>query len=540
MKKIAVSLLILFLSPVLVFSQGKVNIEISTPYKVIDAKEKNYLRIGNTILTVKIAGKNIHMQKLDAASLQFIKVNTFKDMPDGFVIEELTIFNRRIYLFYSLWDRANQTEQLFVREIDIETASFKGEGKLLFSEMGKISGAFTSSGFYNFSVTDKFDFFTSNDSSKMIIQYRMRPEEKRDAINHDLIGMRVYGRNMEVVWGDIIQMPYTEKEMENLDYSVDSDGNAYVLSTVYEDTDIKRRKEEGANYRVELLRIKAFTKNIDKTVVRLDNKFINTIWLYEGPNNIMYCAGFYNNGRNLNNANGIFMFKVGQQGGIYDIKEFEIPVDVLNQYVSARTQKRNDKKDEKDKAEFENLELKEFIIEADGSILLIGEQHYITQHTTYTSNGSRTTYVYHFNDILVTKIDPSGRLAWMKKLPKRQSASSSAYMPRYKGGMSYTLVRGIDGYNILFLDNIKNLDLGINEVPAGHTNNMGGYLISYNINKASGQMIKVPVFDLRNVQEIALYQFSVDRILPLGPDQFVVEAYKKAKQDILIKVKLSK
>jgi hypothetical protein len=540
MKKIHIMFLaILFMSPLIGYSQA--DITLSMPYKVIDASEKNYLKKGDNILTVKVSGKHIYMQKLDAKNLAFVKVNTFEDMPDGYVLENLMLFNNKCYLFFSLWNRDAKTEQLFYREIDFDNASFVGEEKLLFSEQGKISGVLTNSGFYNFSVTDKFDFFTSFDGSKMIVQYRMKPEEKRDALNKDLIGLRVYGPNLSPVWGDVVQMPYTEKEMNNLDYSVDSDGNAYILTTVFDDntTDIKKKKEENANYHIELLRVKAFTKVIEKNKVTVGDKFINTVWLYEGPDNSMYCAGFYNNGKSLDNANGIFMFKVGKEGAIYDIKSYEIPVEILNQYVSARTQKKNEKKEEKDKAEFEHLELKEFIIEEDGSIILIGEQHYITTRTTYSSSGSsRTTYVYHFNDILVTKINASGNLAWMKKLPKKQTHSSSSYRPRYQGGMSYTLVKGNDSYYLLFLDNVKNMQLGLDQVPAGHTDGMGGFLTAYKIDKASGQTSKVSVFDTRKVEGIALYQFSVDRILQTNPGEFVVEAYMKKKQDILLKVKL--
>ena len=540
MKKILIlPLLILLACPFMAYSQA--DITLSMPYKVIDATEKNYLKKGDFILTVKVAGKKVYMQRLDAKNLAFVKENSFDDLPSGYVLESLVMFGDKVYLFYSLWNREAQTEQLFYREIDFDNATFTGSEKLLIAEQGKIAGTLVNSGFYNFSVVDKFDFFTSFDGSKLIIQYRMKPEEKRDALNKDLIGLRVYGPNLAPVWGDVIQMPYTEKQMNNLDYSVDADGNAYILTTVFEDntTDVKKKHEENANYHIELLRVKAFTKTIEKSPVKVGDKFINAVWLYEGPDNFMYCAGFYNNGKSASNANGIFMFKINKDGGIYDIKSYEIPVDVLNQYVSARTQKQNDKKEEKGKAEFEDLELREFVIESDGSIILIGEQHFITRRTTYSSNGSsRTTYIYHYNDVLVTKIDPSGNLAWMKKLPKRQSHSSGSYNPRYQGGMSYTLIKGDNDYYILFLDNVKNMQLEMDKVPAGHTDGLGGFLTAYKLNKASGQTSKTSVFDTRKVEGIALYQFSVNRILQTNPAEFVVEAYMKKKKDILLKVKL--
>ena len=57
--------------------------------------------------------------------------------------------------------------------------------------------------------------------------------------------MYVFEKNMAQVWNKEVKMPYTEKKMNNLDYSVDSEGNGYMLTTVYDDnstSDIKGGK----------------------------------------------------------------------------------------------------------------------------------------------------------------------------------------------------------------------------------------------------------------------------------------------------------
>lgn len=55
--------------------------------------------------------------------------------------------------------------------------------------------------------------------------------------------------------------------------------------------------------------------------------------------------------------------------------------------------------------------MRELFVDENGGILLIGEQHYIQTHTYYYSNGTmRTYYTYHYNDLLVTKINGSGQL----------------------------------------------------------------------------------------------------------------------------------
>ncbi|HVD97264.1 MAG TPA: hypothetical protein VNB90_03600 [Cytophagaceae bacterium] len=539
MKKSAIIIILIISSmlPLLVRAQAKV--QVGEPYGVIDAETKSYILRGKELLTVKVAGNKVYIQKLDPQTLTLVKDNTYEDLPKGFVMEDIMVFNSRCYFFFSYWLRDAKQEQLFYREIDFSNAKFIGEEKLMFTEDNKIAGTLSGAGFYNFEVTDKFDFYTSYDSSKLVIQYRMKPEEKKDSKSYDLIGLKVFGRNMEQVWGDVVQMPYTEKQMDNLDYTVDSEGNAYVLCKVFDDnsTDDKKGKDEDANYHIELLKIVP-KKNIESKIIAVNDKFIQTIAVFEGPNDMMYCAGLYNIGNVRSSANGLFMLKLNKDHSIADQKYFEIPLEILNQYESARTQKKNEKNEEKGEAEFKNLELRDLIINNDGSVILVGEQHYITQTTVYTSSGSRTTYHYHYNDVLISKIDPSGKLVWMRKIPKVQVFSSSSYMPAYKGGMSYSLITGANSYYVLFLDNIKNMNLTIDQVPVTHRDKLGGFLTAYKIDYTTGQTTRSSLFDVRDVEGMSIHQFSTGRLIQTASSEFVLEAYKKGKEDILIKVNM--
>ena len=55
------------------------------------------------------------------------------------------------------WDKPNEKEQLFYREIDAETGTFKGKPVKMLSIKGKVTGSMIAAGFYRFKVTDKFD-----------------------------------------------------------------------------------------------------------------------------------------------------------------------------------------------------------------------------------------------------------------------------------------------------------------------------------------------------------------------------------------------
>ncbi|HEY9046308.1 MAG TPA: hypothetical protein VIN08_10450, partial [Ohtaekwangia sp.] len=496
------------------------NVTVGKPYVVIDADAKYYFAAHGEILTVKTSRKSITLQKLDAVNLTFLKIKLYDDFPKNFEIERITQIKNRYFVFYSLRDGV---EQLFYREIDFASCSFKGQGKKLLVVNDRIADRY-----------DKFDFYFSYDSSAMVVQYRLSPEHKNDSKNFDEIGAHVFDQNMQEKWSGVLTMPYTEKKMNNLDYSVDSKGNVYIVTQVYNDETTRERKrgEEEANYHLEVLKASAPTGAITASKIDVADKFIKTIWIYETAKGDLIGAGFYNIGKNKSDADGVVLFKLGTDGKPTDLIAHEIPVEILNQYASAKSKRRNEKKNDDDRAEFEDLRLQDIAMQEDGSTILVGEQRFIVSRTSYsTMNGvttTRTTTYYYCNDILVTKITPAGKLAWMKKLPKRQTGGAGW------GGMSYTYFRGAHEHYFLFLDNEKNKDLPITEVPAQHVDGAGGFLTAYKVNDAAGEVTKLSLLNTRDVKGMEVYQFSPSRIMATAPSTIVFEAYKKKKEDILV------
>ncbi|MDB5271708.1 MAG: hypothetical protein JWO58_75 [Chitinophagaceae bacterium] len=540
MNKLFIVLLALLLASN--FSFAQTTVKLGTPYAVIDARLKSYFAQDDEILTVKIDGKKIILQKLSVTYLNYIDSKTYEDMPDGYMVEEVIEHNKRYFVFYSLWDKPNKTEQLFYREIDFKSGAFMAEGKRIVAVDQKIVGGYS----FNF----------SNDNSRMLVQYRLKPDVKDDSKSYDIIGLSVFDQNVFPVWGKEVKMPYTEKKMNIIDYSVDSQGNAYTLATVYNDnsTDEKKRGEDVANYHMELLRITPTANNIDITPIKVNSKFVTGVWMFEGPTNEMLCAGFYNSSGNSNAADGIFLSKLNKDGQLYDQTTYEIPLEIINEYVSARQKRKNEKKEEEDAAELNNLVLRNLIVQQDGSVLLVGERYYVTSTSYYDfqTKRTRTTTVYHYEDMFITKLTSDSKLAWMKKLPKRQTLSTSSssygygsfftyqYRAAMRGGLSYKYMSGDHKHYLIFLDNEKNKDLTTDKVPATHVNGAGGFVTAYEINDNDGKATRHSVFDMRDVQGMEVYQFSVDRILPTSSNQFVLEEYKKKKEDILIQVTFPK
>lgn len=517
---------------------------VSSPYKVFDAKQKVYFSQNNQSIAIKFDGKEVLIQKFDTQKPSFIKEKLYeKFFPKNYRVENVLEFDSKFYVLYSSWNGDKDKEQLFSVEIDFDKGEFMTP-KLIISIDGKLSGkknfSFFGSGLYDMidGTQDKFDFLVSHDGKKMLVQYRKKPEVKNDKKSYDVIGLVAFGENLTQISEREIKMPYTERRMDNLDYQLDNEGNLYLLAKVYHDDsndDKKRSKDELANYHLELFFIKNGTNELKISKFENKDKFITKLWLFDSPQNFLVCGGFFSNGKgDLDDSDGVLAFKIDKQGNIYDSVSHDIPAEIINQYESTKTKKKNDKKEKKgDVAKVSNLLLNDIIVNNDGSLILIGEQYFEVTYTSTGPNGSMSSRTYYnYLDILATKIGVSGELSWMKKIPKSQRGG------RGQGGMSYKYFSANDYHYLVFLDNVKNIDLPIDKTPALHSDGQGGYLTAVKISDLDGTLTKSSILNGRDIEDFQMHQFSVNRVFKTSENSFMLEVYKKKKEDIMIKVVL--
>lgn len=535
--------------------------KVSEPYTVFDAKEKIYFTKGNEVMALKLDGKEVLIQKFNSDKPAFIKEKLYeKFFPKNYSFEDVLELAGKYYLFYSSWDGDKDKEQLFSVEIDFGKGEFTGEQKLLFQVDGKIAGsliaATRNTGFmFTMGTVSKFDFMQSDDKKNVLIQYRKKPLVKKDVSSFDIIGLYTFDGNLNKTYNNEITMPYTERRMNNLDYQLDNKGNLYLLTKVFHDDsnkDKKSKKDTEANYHLELFLIKAGTSKIEISKIENNGKFINKLWLFDTDKGYLICGGFYSNGNdarkggafqsNFDDCDGIVVLKIKPDGTIYDKIFHEIPLEIINQYESEKTKKKNENKERKGEgAQFSDLELKDLVVNKDGSIVLVGEQYFSIYHSTSlmdgvmhkATGGGQGSYSYHYCDMLVSKINPDGTLGWMKKIAKNQIGS------RGKGGMSYKYFNANNNHYFVYLDNVKNINLPLEKEPARHTDGQGGYLTSVKISDADGALTKGSILNAKDVEDIKIYQFATNRIVKTSENSFLLEVYKKKKEDVMIKVSLN-
>jgi len=484
------SLFIMLMISVLTMAQVKLSkdfsFETGKAFKVVDASDKQYFSVSDGIVvSVKTRGEMVTLQKYDASNMKELGRKVYEDFPKYTKVQDLLQIEDRLYYVFEAYDKKAKVHSVYSREINYDELTFSKSQKLITSSRPVNAGPMVfgkaASGF-SFPVGPKFEVKKSFDESKIMIKYRLKPKSKKDAVNYDELGFFVFDNEFNNLWGKEQKMPYTEAKMNNLAYGVAKDGTAFMLAYLREDKKIELFSVSEDDFAVHPLDVEA-------------SLVFQKFDLKEDDEGNMACVGFYANGIDVKftpfggfstsfNTNGIYYFKADKKGAILESHNYEFSLDFINEYKTAREKSKSAKREKKGKAGIGDLTMQDFIIEKDGSILLIGERAYV-RNEMY---GTKQKTVWHYSNVVFTKISPNGEIVWMKKLPKNQAGT------RGQGGMGVKYIKGDGAHYILYLDNVKNAKLVVGKAPTPHKDGMGGYLTAYKIDDATGDVEKHSIF----------------------------------------------
>ena len=219
---------------------------------------------------------------------------------------------------------------------------------------------------------------------------------------------------------------------ENIDVSKDGNTLYLLAKTFTQDT---KDKKDGGRYQYELSRI---TSTDSKTqVFDTNDHFASSLKTIIFQDRLT-CIGFYSD-RNDSRFKGICYFEL-------DPVNLAIKKSKFNPFTEQFIMDKYGKEDVKErKKELKNLSFKRCIITSKNEIILNAEEFYITTMTTYSQQGgSRTTYIYHYDDIVSVKLSASGDIAWARNLNKRQDSSAPnpyfSYTSTAKGNDAYFFI----------------------------------------------------------------------------------------------------
>ncbi len=408
-------------------------------------------------------------------------------LPDGsnkYEHETFSDIKNNFYWFYSTWDRKAKAENLYALPFDKNGLKFSSSPIELITAP-KLANPY-----------NKYKFNHSTDSNKILVTYRVKPREKRDKLNKDIIGFNLFDVKLKKLYASEIEMPYSEADMSILDYEVDSRGNIYLLAEVKlnNSVDGETDRDNKRAYRYELMRVNQKDNSLQAIKINLDNKNTTSAVLTEDLQHNLVISGYYSNKKGYGSVDGAYIIKleIDNDNSVKKLNTTyaEFTDELLKSYERERVKRKMDKKEKSDNLEATNLKFDYITFEPDGSMLIIGEEYYMTSYSYRCGNSTCYSYTYYYNDIIALKVDKNGKTLWSTKIPKRQ-VSSSPY------GLSYKFHQYKGNYYFLYLDDIRVTDKDFNINPAGHSGEKGDYLASVKID-ANGKMSKSCILEMRD------------------------------------------
>ncbi len=439
-------------------------------------------------------------------------------LPRDYTNEFVGQLGSKYYWFFSTWDRGEDRESLYAQELDVVGGKLKGSAREV-CHTTKITPA--SVGFsWGINPDAKWNLYFSYDKSKLLVEYRKKPERRSDALNNDVIGFQVFDSELTKMWGREARMPYTEKQMDNEDYQVDNRGNVYTLARVYDE---ERGNRRSPNYRYEILRWGKNNPQHDKINFRFTDKFVNSALLTESTNGSMIVSGYYSTKRSRASADGVFILRLDEgEGELKNVSKgtYEFPASLLAQYEKARVRRRIARKsnDGDGDVEASNMVLRSVLMKKDGSIQIFGEEHWIDVVTVRSGNSTSTTYIYHYNDILAMSIGADGNLQWAAKVPKQQTQNNG------HRDLGYKVYSWAGNTYFFFMDRESNLSLSADDAPDKYGGGRG-ILTAVKVD-GTGRMSKQMVYNSKD-EKVSLSPTDFDEV---GNNQLIVRGRAKRRE----------
>lgn len=500
-----------------------VKVTKSAPYPVVDAYSKEYYSLSNgEVLSIKQkrkGGLTLILQKFSGESLdESQRGESVLSIEKGMAIEGTFKMGETFYLMYSKLT-ASKEVILYAREISTASLSLFGEEKELLT-MTQPENQVPFGGIVLSKQTfPRFSFDFSSDQSVMVVRYRKKPVNKDDSNNHDVIGMCAFDRQMTKLWGNEFEMPYTESLMDNLDFTVDSKANGYFLIKKYKEELTRKNREVSDNESMAIL-VANQDGSLTEVEFNLGEKMLDDVSLKENKNGDIICAGYYRKPKSYG-VEGAFVSILDSKGNLSAPKLYEFSLDFIKKYkrISDKAKKKMENADANDNLAMSNLRMRRIQTLEDGGIVLAGEIFYITTHTDSKGN---TYTTYHYDDVIVVKINADGELGWMQKFPKRSISESFRLMASEK----YTYV--------LFLDPVRNATM----TDDGEVNKdiKGDCVTAHCVDNKTGEVKYLHLFDWRKIDGTVVYQYALNRVIPLTDNSFAIELYIKQKSDMMFKV----
>lgn len=550
MSKILVALVAtLSCLPLPLFGQStQVDVSVGEPYEVINAGTNVYFHEGDEILSIKFDKNKLYIQKFSTNNLTQIHRKEYleKFLPSQITIEHVGKVGGKYLLFYKVFNKQNKTEDLWAKEIGFEEGMLIGNSIHLLHVDDKVADLSLNYRQYISQVPDLeyssnriFDFRYSLDSSKFLIAYKKKPTKRINRNNYEVLGFHVFTPKLEKLWNKEIKMPYSEYELDLLDYSISSNGTLSLLTYVEQEEPTDLPGIYKKKHWFELLSTNQDQEELSSAILKFKPDIIEDLALIESKPNQLQCIGFYRSKTNDLNR-GMLKVNFNKDHKECDFNYYPFDESTIYDFEIRNKERYN--------LDYSNLMIKN-VDTSSGEITVLGERLYAFNGSIAVATGPMAGSIafninsgklsskqsdYHYGNILTLKIDKDDNLIYTTKIPKHTAAQE--YSRQY--GASFKVINLGKHEYYFFINHETNESItpkeGLNSSSSGQ-----GDLIAYKINPENGTKEKISILNTRRFNEHGLEHMASFRFIKINEHEVVFEAYKDGQEDVLVKISLA-
>jgi hypothetical protein len=264
-------------------------------------------------------------------------------------------------------------------------------------------------------------------------------EPNRDRTKEEAIGFKLYSANLELLHERDLLLPFEKDMVQIHQYAIDDAQGVFMLSG--------KNPEKNATFYQQpqmgryVVFYFSFAENkLKEYNVSLKDKQVVSVAFDLRKAGELVIGGYYSNDLTTNVA-GTFLFELTPKAeSIKSAAYTPFAKDFLSGFLNEREMKRQNG--------ISSLYLDKILIQSDSAIYLVGEQYYLTEQLINDISTGRQSvqYVYHFDDMALTRVAPTGSTDWSLRIAKQQYAYTQDLTCSYA-----CFARG-DSVSILFND----------------------------------------------------------------------------------------
>lgn len=252
-----------------------------------------------------------------------------------------------------------------------------------------------------------------------------------------------------------LNFQHSDDKFSVVDLRVSNDGNIFALGKFYPNG----KRFESDNFQYLLYKYDTRLQKMFEMKIDFGVKVISSLAFRLDQSENVYLSGFYSN-RSSDKIIGTLFQKLSPEGTVLVETIDEFSEDFKRQFLS---------KNQLDKGQelrnfqmHRNQEDNGIILRSDGGILLMAERYYKTSQSYRDMYGFWTTQdIHHYEEVILTSIDPVGKIEWHAVIDKAQVGSNPERLSYFNalGGKGVYVMYDYDerkvGNNIYF--NVVNM-----------------------------------------------------------------------------------